>query len=85
MSSLQDVCCITSDGDFFVPSKETIMEKRLVVSTLITAGRLLLIKCYVNLHFSWAICFASYSQSTYNISVGISILNKHLMVETFHL
>ena len=47
MSSLQDVCCITSGGDFFVPSKETIMEKRLVVSTLITAGRLLLIKCYV--------------------------------------
>lgn len=45
-SSLQDVCCITSGGDFFMPSKEAIMEKRLVVSTLITAGRLLI------LHFS---------------------------------
>lgn len=46
VSSLQDVCCITSGGDFFMPSKEAIMEKRLVVSTLITAGRLLV------LHFS---------------------------------
>lgn len=36
---LQDVCCITPGGDFFMPSKEAIMDKRLVVSTLITAGR----------------------------------------------
>ena len=40
-SYLQDVCCLTSGGDFFFPCKEEIMDKRLVVCTLITAGRLL--------------------------------------------
>ena len=40
-SYLQDVCCLTSGGDFFFPCKEEIMDKRLVVCTLITAGRFL--------------------------------------------
>ena len=40
-SYLQDVCCLTSGGDLFFPCKEEIMDKRLVVCTLITAGRLL--------------------------------------------
>lgn len=37
---IKDVCCLTSGGDFFFPCKEEIMDKRLVVCTLITAGRL---------------------------------------------
>lgn len=37
---IKGVCCITPGGDFYFPSKQEIMDKRLVVCTLITAGRL---------------------------------------------
>lgn len=39
-NDIKEVSCITSGGDFYFPSKQEIMDKRLVVCTLITAGSL---------------------------------------------